>query len=94
MITVRGTEKALCDGLTRREVLQIGGLGALGLSLGDFFRLRAAAAGDPDRLDRLKGGVPMQRPGTAEEVAEGILWLLSPAASYTTGAILDIGGGR
>ncbi|MFL5456410.1 MAG: SDR family oxidoreductase [Myxococcales bacterium] len=36
----------------------------------------------------------MQRPGTAEEVAEGILWLLSPSASYTTGAILDIGGGR
>jgi NAD(P)-dependent dehydrogenase (short-subunit alcohol dehydrogenase family) len=53
-----------------------------------------AAAGDPDRLNRLKGGVPMQRPGTADEVAEGILWLLSPAASYTTGAILDIGGGR
>jgi NAD(P)-dependent dehydrogenase (short-subunit alcohol dehydrogenase family) len=53
-----------------------------------------AAAGDPDRLDRLKGGVPMQRPGAADEVAEGILWLLSPAASYTTGAILDIGGGR
>ncbi|MFL5275152.1 MAG: SDR family oxidoreductase [Myxococcales bacterium] len=53
-----------------------------------------AAAGDPDRLNRLKGGVPMQRPGTAEEVAEGILWLLSPSASYTTGAILDIGGGR
>jgi NAD(P)-dependent dehydrogenase (short-subunit alcohol dehydrogenase family) len=53
-----------------------------------------AAAGDPDRLDRLKGGVPMQRPGTADEVAEGILWLLSAAASYTTGAILDIGGGR
>jgi len=53
-----------------------------------------AAAGDPDRLDRLKGGVPMQRPGSADEVAEGILWLLSPGASYTTGAILDIGGGR
>jgi NAD(P)-dependent dehydrogenase (short-subunit alcohol dehydrogenase family) len=53
-----------------------------------------AAAGDPDRLNRLKGGVPMQRPGTAEEVAAGILWLLSAAASYTTGAILDIAGGR
>ena len=53
-----------------------------------------AANGAPDRLERLSPTVPMQRPGTAEEVAQGVLWLLSPAASYTTGAILDIGGGR
>jgi NAD(P)-dependent dehydrogenase (short-subunit alcohol dehydrogenase family) len=53
-----------------------------------------AAAGAPDRLERLAPSVPMKRPGTAREVAEGILWLLSPAASYTTGSILEIGGGR
>jgi len=53
-----------------------------------------AANGAPDRLERLSPTVPMQRPGTAEEVAQGVLWLLSPAASYTTGAILEIGGGR
>ncbi len=53
-----------------------------------------AANGVPDRLDRLAPTIPMQRPGTALEVAEGVLWLLSPAASYTTGAILEIGGGR
>ena len=53
-----------------------------------------AANGAPDRLDRLAATIPMQRPGTALEVAEGVLWLLSPAASYTTGAILEIGGGR
>jgi NAD(P)-dependent dehydrogenase (short-subunit alcohol dehydrogenase family) len=53
-----------------------------------------AAHGAPDRLDRLAPTIPMQRPGTAQEVAEGVLWLLSPAASYTTGAILQIGGGR
>jgi len=53
-----------------------------------------AANGAPDRLERLSPTVLMQRPGTAEEVAQGVLWLLSPAASYATGAILEIGGGR
>lgn len=53
-----------------------------------------AANGEPGRLQRLMGTIPMQRAGLPEEVAEGVLWLLSPAASYTTGAILQIGGGR
>ena len=52
------------------------------------------AAGDPHRPNRLGPTVPMKRAGTADEVAEGIVWLLSPAASYVTGAILEIGGGR
>jgi NAD(P)-dependent dehydrogenase (short-subunit alcohol dehydrogenase family) len=53
-----------------------------------------AANGAPDRLERLASTIPMQRAGTPLEVAEGVLWLLSPAASYTTGAILEVGGGR
>jgi NAD(P)-dependent dehydrogenase (short-subunit alcohol dehydrogenase family) len=53
-----------------------------------------AASGEPERLHRLSPSVPMKRPGTTHEVAEGVLWLLSPAASYTTGTILEIGGGR
>lgn len=52
------------------------------------------ANGAPDRLSRLTSTIPMQRPGTALEVAEAVLWLLSPAASYITGAILEVGGGR
>ena len=53
-----------------------------------------AASGAPDRLDRLAPSIPMKRPGTPLEVAEAVLWLLSSAASYTTGSILEIGGGR
>jgi NAD(P)-dependent dehydrogenase (short-subunit alcohol dehydrogenase family) len=53
-----------------------------------------AAAGAPDRMERLAPTIPMRRPGTAEEVAEGIVWLLSPAAAYVTGVILPISGGR
>jgi len=53
-----------------------------------------SANGAPDRLERLKRTIPMQRAGTAEEVAAGVLWLLSPGAAYTTGTILEIGGGR
>ncbi len=53
-----------------------------------------AANGEPGRLQRLMGTIPMSRAGLPYEIAEGVLWLLSPAASYTTGAILNIGGGR
>jgi NAD(P)-dependent dehydrogenase (short-subunit alcohol dehydrogenase family) len=53
-----------------------------------------ASGGEPDRVERLGPGVPMGRAGTAEEVAAPIVWLLSEEAAYTTGAILDIGGGR
>jgi NAD(P)-dependent dehydrogenase (short-subunit alcohol dehydrogenase family) len=53
-----------------------------------------AANGDPGRLQRLMPTIPMNRAGLPDEIAEGVLWLLSPAASYVTGAILEIGGGR
>ena len=53
-----------------------------------------AAAGEPGRPDRLRPTVPMQRSGTVEEVAAAIVWLLSPAASYTTGTLLAVSGGR
>jgi NAD(P)-dependent dehydrogenase (short-subunit alcohol dehydrogenase family) len=53
-----------------------------------------AANGAPDRAKRMAGTIPMKRAGTSSEVAEGVVWLLSPAASYTTGTILEIGGGR
>ncbi|HVY51141.1 MAG TPA: SDR family oxidoreductase [Devosia sp.] len=53
-----------------------------------------ASGGDPDRARRLAPQVPLKRAGTAEEIAQSILFLLSDESSYTTGAILTVGGGR
>lgn len=53
-----------------------------------------ASGGNPDRVQRLAHQVPMQRGGSADEVAQAIVWLLSPQASYTTMSLLDVSGGR
>jgi NAD(P)-dependent dehydrogenase (short-subunit alcohol dehydrogenase family) len=53
-----------------------------------------ASGGEPGRVDRVKAAVPMKRGGAPDEVARAILWLLSDEASYATGSILDISGGR
>ncbi len=53
-----------------------------------------ASGGLPERAKQMAPMVPMQRAGSADEVAQAIVWLLSDAASYTTGAILDVSGGR
>lgn len=53
-----------------------------------------ASGGEPDRIERVKASVPLGRGGRAEEVAQAILWLLSAEASYTTGAFIDVAGGR
>jgi NAD(P)-dependent dehydrogenase (short-subunit alcohol dehydrogenase family) len=53
-----------------------------------------ASGGEPNRVDRVKAFVPMKRGGTAEEVAHAVIWLLSSEASFTTGAFIDVTGGR
>ena len=53
-----------------------------------------ASGGQPDRAAEMAPMVPMQRAGSAEEVAEAIVWLLSDASSYTTGATIDVAGAR
>lgn len=53
-----------------------------------------ASGGQPDRAKQMAPLVPMQRAGSAEEVAQAVLWLMSDAASYTTGSIVDVTGGR
>jgi NAD(P)-dependent dehydrogenase (short-subunit alcohol dehydrogenase family) len=53
-----------------------------------------ASGGEPDRAKRVAPQVPMQRAGTADEVAQAIVWLMGTESSYTTGALLDVAGGR
>lgn len=53
-----------------------------------------AAGGEPGRIERLQSSVPLQRGGTAEEVAEAIIWLASERSSYCTGSFIDVSGGR
>jgi len=53
-----------------------------------------ASGGQPERAQQLASSIPMQRPGSADEIAQAIVWLLSDAASYTTGALVDVSGGR
>lgn len=53
-----------------------------------------ADGGEPERVQRLAPGIPLGRGGLAEEVAESIVWLLSDAASYVSGALVDVSGGR
>ena len=53
-----------------------------------------AVSGDPARVERIGAAAPLGRPGEAEEIARAILWLASDEASYITGALLDVSGGR
>ena len=53
-----------------------------------------ASGGVPDRIDQLRDTIPMKREGSAEEVAQAVCWLASEGASYATGAVLDVTGGR
>lgn len=53
-----------------------------------------ASGGQPGRAQRLAPQIPLQRPGTAQEIAQAIVWLLSDEAAYATGTILDVTGGR
>jgi NAD(P)-dependent dehydrogenase (short-subunit alcohol dehydrogenase family) len=53
-----------------------------------------ASGGAPDRVEQMSPQLPMKRAGTAEEVGEAIVWLLSQRSSYTTGSIIEVTGGR
>jgi len=87
--------KAAVDSLTRGLAIEVGdeGVRVNAVAPGMVDTGLHAAAGLPDRIERKAPMIPMKRAGQPGEIAEGVLWLLSPAASFVTGAILPISGG-
>jgi len=89
--------KAAIDGLTHglgREVAAEGvRVNAVQPGMVDT-EIHALNTGDPGRVERIRPSIPMQRIGSADEIAEAVLFLMSPAASYITATILRVSGGR
>jgi NAD(P)-dependent dehydrogenase (short-subunit alcohol dehydrogenase family) len=88
--------KAAIDAMTIGLAKEVAGEGIRvnGVRPGLIYTEFHAGGGDPTRVDRLKETVPMKRGGQPIEVAQAILWLLSDEASYCTGTILNVSGGR
>jgi NAD(P)-dependent dehydrogenase (short-subunit alcohol dehydrogenase family) len=88
----KGALDTLTIGLAQEVAAE--GIRVNGVRAGFIYTEMHASGGEPNRVDRVKAFVPMQRGGSAEEVAAAILWLLSDEASFTTGAFVDVTGGR
>ena len=88
----KGALDTLTIGLSREVAEE--GIRVNAVRPGHIYTEMHASGGEPNRVDRVKAIVPMKRGGTAEEVAGAILWLLSDEASYTTGAFIDVAGGK
>jgi NAD(P)-dependent dehydrogenase (short-subunit alcohol dehydrogenase family) len=88
--------KAALDALTIGLAREVGneGIRVNGVRPGLIDTSMHASGGEPGRIQRLQSTVPMGRGGTPDEVAKAVLWLLSDEASYMTGTIIDVSGGR
>lgn len=87
--------KGAVDSLTRGLALEVAaeGIRVNGVRPGLIYTDMHAAGGEPDRVDRLKAKIPMQRGGEAVEVAEAIAWLASDKSSFVTGTFIETSGG-
>ncbi|MDD9212480.1 SDR family oxidoreductase [Aeromonas dhakensis] len=88
--------KGAVDVLTRGLSLEVAaqGIRVNGVRPGFIYTEMHADGGEPGRVDRVKGQIPLQRGGQPTEVAAAIAWLLSDEASYVTGTFIDVAGGR
>lgn len=88
----KGAVDVMTVGLAREVATE--GIRVNGVRPGPVYTDIHASGGEPGRVDRVKSAIPMQRGGEVDEIAHAILWLLSDEASYVTGSILDVSGGR
>jgi NAD(P)-dependent dehydrogenase (short-subunit alcohol dehydrogenase family) len=88
----KGALDTMTLGLAREVATE--GIRVNAVLAGHIYTELHASGGEPNRVERVKSQVPMGRGGRPEEVAHAILWLLSPEASYTTGALVDVAGGK
>jgi len=88
----KGAVDTLTVGLAKEVAEE--GIRVNGVRPGVIYTEIHASGGEPGRVERVKDAVPMKRGGQAEEVAQAVLWLLSDEASYVTGTIVDVTGGR
>ncbi|MEG1328909.1 MAG: SDR family oxidoreductase [Janthinobacterium sp.] len=88
----KGAVDTLTLGLAKEVAAE--GIRVNGVRPGIIYTEIHASGGEPGRVARLAPGVPMQRGGQPEEIADAIFYLLGPGASYVTGSILDVAGGR
>lgn len=88
--------KGAVDTLTKGLALEVAGesVRVVGIRPGLIDTDIHASGGEPGRAQRIAPSIPVGRAGTADEIAAAVLWLVSDDASYTTGAILDVSGGR
>ena len=88
----KGALDTMTLGLAREVATE--GIRVNAVLAGHIYTELHASGGEPNRVERVKSQVPMGRGGRPEEVAHAILWLLSDEASYTTGALVDVAGGK
>lgn len=88
----KGALETLTTGLAKEVAEE--GVRVNAVRPGHIYTTMHASGGEPGRVDRVKAFVPMKRGGEPDEVARAILWLLSNEASYVTGTVLDVTGGR
>jgi NAD(P)-dependent dehydrogenase (short-subunit alcohol dehydrogenase family) len=88
----KGALDSMTIGLSREVAGE--GIRVNAVRAGHIYTELHASGGEPNRVERVKAEVPMKRGGRPDEIAQAILWLLSDEASYTTGAFIDVAGGK
>ena len=87
----KGAMDTMTVGLSKEVAPE--GIRVNGVRPGTIYTDMHASGGEPGRVDRLKGAIPLRRGGTVEEVAGAVMWLFSDEAGYTSGSFIEVSGG-